>query len=69
MKLKTSNQIKLETAIFAAREFAELKAFEALKETQTTQDTVDPREVARRIERWYLLADEIGSLVLELTRD
>jgi hypothetical protein len=69
MKLKTSSQIRLEAANIAAREFAECKAFEALKETQTTQDSFDPREVARRIERWYALADEIESFILELTRD
>jgi len=63
MKLKTSNQIKLETAIDAAFAMADEKGREILKDVT---DHANPREVAVRILTAYRLAEKMRDVAIEL---
>jgi hypothetical protein len=62
MKLKTSNQIKLETAIGAAFDMADEKGREILKDA----DHSNPREIAVRILAAYRMAEKIRDAAIEL---
>ena len=66
MKLKTSNQIKLEAAIDAAFAMADEKGRGILKDATSSVDHVHPREVAVRILAAYRMAEKMRDAAIEL---
>jgi hypothetical protein len=66
MKLKTSNQIKLETVIDAAFDMADEKGRNILKDVTSSVEHVHPREVAVRILAAYRLAEKMRDAAIEL---